>query len=231
MLIKINEVTLNAASSKLKMTFYNDALDNTVDISSLNPATDFANMLILESLTGVGLEPTVIPITSFAFTATVPPEDAGKAGALTLTFDAGSTITDGDFLSLRQGTLISSLGRIQNTASISINIASATASTTTTEGIITPLTTKTSDKLYKLAVNIITADGTTLSTQEYETATQFTVNGTKVYSITVTVDNSTSYDANTQIPYTVAYKNELGESLELQIGDLTTVSAYLKPQA
>lgn len=224
MLIKILGSNLAGANSTLDIVLYNDALTSAINIGSLTPATDFTDMLILENITGAN---TVVSFT-YAF------KTDGSDGVLTLTFNAaaaGAPVAANDILSLRQGTSIKTgvLSRVQNTASISITGAVAADSTTTNESIITPLTTDTADKFYKVVVNIITADGTTLSSTEYQSDAQFTVNGTPVASIDVTLDQPGPFNTKTEITYIVTYKNELGEALELQTGDLTTVSAYLKP--
>ncbi|MGL5573972.1 MAG: hypothetical protein ACRDCW_00210, partial [Sarcina sp.] len=203
---------------------YNDALTAALDLHTLTPGTAFTDMLIFENITGVNK---VIAFT-YAF------KTDGADGILTLAFDATNSnapVAANDILSLRQGISVKSgiLSRVQNTASISITGAVAADSTTTNESIVTPLTTDTADKKYKVVVNILTADGTTLSSTEYQTDAQFTVNGTPVYDINVTLDQPGPFNTKTEITYIVTYKNELGEPLELQAGDLTTVSAYLKP--
>ncbi|MGL5066898.1 MAG: hypothetical protein ACRC6T_03590 [Sarcina sp.] len=225
MLIKINEAALNGASSSLKITLYTDNLSGSIDVSTLTPASAFTDMLILENLSDDPI--TSIPITSYAFTGD------GSDGKLTLSFDAGTnTVSAGDILALRQGIniKISPLSRIQNTASISISATASTITTTTPEAIITPLTTSTADKNYSLFINIATADGVTLNTTEYAIATPFTVNGTPVYSVTLALDGTPPFNTKTEIAYTVTYKNELGENLQLKVGDVTTIAAYLMPQ-
>ncbi|MGL4450963.1 MAG: hypothetical protein ACRCTZ_07225 [Sarcina sp.] len=221
MLIKILGSTLDGANSSLDIVLYNDALTAALDLHTLTPGTAFTDMLIFENITGVNK---VIAFT-YAF------KTDGADGILTLAFDATNTVVANDVLSLRQGISVKSgiLSRVQNTASISITGAVAADSTTTNESIVTPLTTDTADKNYRVVVNILTADGTTLSSTEYQTNAQFTVNGTPVYGIDVTLDQPGPFNTKTEITYIVTYKNELGEPLELQAGDLTTVSAYLKP--
>ena len=224
MLIKIDNFDLTTpASSTIDFTLYEADGSTLIDISTLDLISAFSNMLILENLTTNPVEK--LTIASFAF------KTDGTDGSSVLTFDSSATVTSGDILSLRQGieTKTTPLSRLMNSASISTG-ATGTNTANSTESFITPVTQTTAPQNYTLSINLVSVDGVNLTTTEYNLADPFTVNGTPVASVTlVLVDPINPHDTNSEVEFTVTYKNELGEELTIDPSDTSAISAYLRP--